>query len=1010
MAAAVPILVGFALSAVSSVVMGALNRPKTQSAIYTLGEGGTVASNSLVIPMLYGEVKMAGNRLWKYVPPSKMQSYEIQCVSYGEIKGFKSVKVNDKDWWAWKDKKGRPLVSVGLYTGNGTQEITGIVQNGTSHWGRARQVGSLRKDAYAALSYTASEDLQGDIQVEYIVEGRLVRVYTTEKNYTIQYSNNPSWCVLDFMTNENGLGIPYEDLNIASFIDSARYCDDIIYDKAGKAHKRFTLNYLISDAGQALEVLNTLMLVCRGYLVYNNGLFGMFIEKAEPVSAVFDPTCANEFEIWSSPADDVYDKVSIEYIDPDYNYIKVHAPTEWLDIRRATPLHKKVPLLGVTNFFQATRLSWYYLNQSQTTQMFCKFRTDRRALLRTIGEVIELRDEPVLQFISKQWRIVAIEEDEAGSYVLSCREYNPELYNESVGAIKPTINESTLNDAFAPPKDINFLNLSQVYFLQQDKTIISYIQADYEVPELIDFKKIRFYWTTDSTTAPTPWEYISETYDVDTTKLFNPEIGKTYYVRPIIENVYGKISVGDVVGSIYITGKNFPPSKVLNFRGEETAGGIKLFWDSNSEVDITGYDIWHTSMVPNNKIATLIGGAPLFFPTDQVGIHNFYIKAIDTGSVDSEPSFTSVEIIPPPKVMSFDVWQDGRDVFFKWDKQYIDGITYEIRYGESWVLSQSIGKTDSDNLKVPWAVSMENMFWIKSISKNGVYAQKATFGRWSMAEQPNRNLVYSLNKYNNWTGNKLNTEKYAIGLILQPQRVIGDIVFPVDLPFYCTSRNWVEFRPLRISGGSDLIWQDAAFSWNDLRADSPWFDVAYHDDPVVIKNEIAIKMDEFPSHVQEYYSFDNSIIGKYGTAPVKQNAIEYADARYNTGLHISMKTNIWYDDPLSITEDFTFSCQIKVNEIPDQDGTLAILRTANDQFMRIAYDSATKAIFLERSDGKNIISDVYITQESYVFMISQSEEKCLFGIHAWGTDQTFLKEVSALPLGIFTFYSPCGTI
>ena len=100
-----------------------------------------------------------------------------------------------------------------------------------------------------------------------IVQGKKVRVYTNPTTYTVQYSNNPAWCILDFLTCYNGMGLSYDEVDIQSFIDAANYCSALV-----DGESRFSLNIILDTRRSRLDWLSSMLLVCRGYTLYQNGV------------------------------------------------------------------------------------------------------------------------------------------------------------------------------------------------------------------------------------------------------------------------------------------------------------------------------------------------------------------------------------------------------------------------------------------------------------------------------------------------------------------------------------------------------------------------------------------------------------------------------------------------------------------------------------------------------------------------------------------------------------------
>lgn len=406
--------IGVAIAAEGNVWFG--NTTKS-SATYSFGTLQTQANSTAPIPLIYGKVKCAGNSIWQ-TPGDNTVTNRLVAFGDGEIKGFSEVKLNNIDISTLDG------CNYTAYVGNGTQEVDsrvpgiatqdngtiGGIISGPTEAVRAALVGGLKYDAYLAITATAGDKLSGDFNVTAVVEGRLVQKYKLNaadaRGYSADgakaWSDNPAWCILDFLTAYNGVGLPEEQLDIPAFISAAAYCDA---QPAGGAdgEKRFTLNYIIDERKSRLDILQDMLVVCRGYLTYQRGKTGILIEKAEEVAQVFYPEQINDLQLWWSSLEDTVDILRLQFIDPENEWTKVYAQAEaetsvrdgkmvFSSSLREQPFVKEINAYGVTNFPQASRLAWYYQNQSILCPQWVQFNTNRYALNRTIGDVIEVCD------------------------------------------------------------------------------------------------------------------------------------------------------------------------------------------------------------------------------------------------------------------------------------------------------------------------------------------------------------------------------------------------------------------------------------------------------------------------------------------------------------------------------------------------------------------------------------------------------------------------------------------
>jgi len=384
--------------------------------------------------------------------------------------------------------KGLDGCSYTAYMGDGEQLIDDRVPGDTQRE-KALQVGGMKYDTYLALTIHASDQLNGSPNVTAIWEGRVVRIYSNSTTYTTAYSDNPAWCILDFYMSPDGFGIPAAEIDIDSFIEAAAYAQPI------NGARRWSLNLILDTKKKRQEWVAEMFLCCRAYPTYQRGKHGILVEKAENVSQIFTVSSDEEIELyWQELGEDV-ERLFLKYIDPDYEWQSVIAPASMSTFRRpGSPLDKTVELYGLTNFTQASQMSWFYLNQAQTCQGWIRYKTNRKALNRTIGDVVGMRD-PITQLCEtgldyKRYRIMTMTEQQGAGIELIMREYNPNLYNDTMGSVAGVLNTTTrANENRTPPAitDIEcWTNTDDEILVQHaPSTIVNFKEYRYYVEEVL---------------------------------------------------------------------------------------------------------------------------------------------------------------------------------------------------------------------------------------------------------------------------------------------------------------------------------------------------------------------------------------------------------------------------------------------------------------------------------------------------------------------------------------------
>ena len=436
------------------------------------GKGGNYAASSptysaqkqtqtnpdLPIPLLYGEVKVAGNRIWQD-DETNNGIKRIVAFSDGEVSDFTDIRLNDI---LYTDIKG---CKVEKYYGTEGQGLPSAVNVDT--------VGSLKYLAYLYINVPKGDKIDINYNLTTVVKGRKIRVYTTPTKYTVEYSNNPAWVMFDFLTCYNGRGLCLKDdgtvddekvaqlFDLNTFIESAAFCDETVVTN-GKETKRFTFNMIFDSQTSHKTLLDEIQRSCRGGLFTKDGKLQFKIDKAEPVSKIF-----NESDILDGsetfqtiPNEENYEVLKIDYISPDHEWQKVQAYAELPMTRTGIPIEHTINAYSITNFQQASRLAWYYLNAKRLCPYFGSFKTGFKAYDLEVGQVIQI---PVILMGLENYKVkvTSVVNNGTGTYTVNYRTYDERLYDDTLGCKEPTVIVSNLTDVVVIPDDVRNFNVVQ---------------------------------------------------------------------------------------------------------------------------------------------------------------------------------------------------------------------------------------------------------------------------------------------------------------------------------------------------------------------------------------------------------------------------------------------------------------------------------------------------------------------------------------------------------------------
>jgi hypothetical protein len=204
----------------------------------TFGPLDNTVSNELAVPVLYGQLKLAGNVIWQTDPGETVSRIIGLCE--GEIEDISDVRANDNVI----DDSNTPGSSFTTYLGT-------LIQKADS-----RVPASLRPDlelhnlAYVALTLKAGDKIKGgNPTITSIVKGLLVETWSAGAWSTAKtYSRNPAACIRDLIMNSRfALGFPKANLDDASFGAVYDYCEEIIAGTGAESQDRADSIFLHFD-------------------------------------------------------------------------------------------------------------------------------------------------------------------------------------------------------------------------------------------------------------------------------------------------------------------------------------------------------------------------------------------------------------------------------------------------------------------------------------------------------------------------------------------------------------------------------------------------------------------------------------------------------------------------------------------------------------------------------------------------------------------------------------------
>ena len=208
--------------------------------------------------------------------------------------------------------------------------------------------------------------------IKAIVQGRKVYNNLTD---TTEWSENPVWCLIDYMTNTDfGMGVDSTKIDWDSANVAAAACD-VTVNVPGGTEKRFTCNGVIFGTDNHKTNINKILSSMNGMLTYTNGKFVIRagVYEAPTVSLNENHLQGGITLKTSVERSERFNTVTGTFIDPTQNYKSVEFPTITTVEARVRDnnevLTKEVQLPMTNSQYAAQRIGFKLIKQSDLQQV-----------------------------------------------------------------------------------------------------------------------------------------------------------------------------------------------------------------------------------------------------------------------------------------------------------------------------------------------------------------------------------------------------------------------------------------------------------------------------------------------------------------------------------------------------------------------------------------------------------------------------------------------------------------
>ena len=618
-------------------------------------------SNDANIPVIYGTRLVGGTRVFMETSGTdNTYLYMAIVLGEGEINDITSIKIDDKTVTWSGDLADNTQRTVGSGDGNFYKDSASLItvepHYGTdgqgastllstlSSWGSAHKLSGL---CYLALRFTWNQDaFQGIPRVQAIVQGRKVVAYNSSSvAQTAAHSDNPAWCLLDYLTNARyGKGLAIGDIDIPSFYTASGVCDtDVTPYGSADAIDILDCNAVLDTSKKIIENVRELLNGCRGYLPFAGGKYKLVIETTGSASITLtEDDIIGGYSLQSEDKNSKYNRVIVSFVNPDRNYQVDEVQFPEVDDSAYTSadqhatmktadggflLEGRFDMKTITSPYQALEMAEVILRRSRDA-LKLDINCSGDAYDLAIGDIVAITHSSI-GFSAKNMRVVGISFNEDYTIGLSLIEHQDAHYTWATKTQVAATPSTTLPNPFSVVAPAS-VTLTDELIEYNEGTVLTRLNI---VVGASTDQFVQYYQVEAKLSTESDFKIIANGTQLNY-EMLNVIDNKTYNVRVKSINALG-VSSSYTSASRLIVGATEPPSDVENFSvNMQGSSQMQLNWDSVSDLDIAFYEIryqnvtsaaqWNTSVnwlqVPRSSGTTI---------TTNARTGSFLIKAVD---------------------------------------------------------------------------------------------------------------------------------------------------------------------------------------------------------------------------------------------------------------------------------------------------------------------------------------------------------------------------------------------
>lgn len=215
-----------------------------------------------------------------------------------------------------------------------------------------------------------------------------------EATYVTKWCANPAWCMRDLLVSSRyGLGefMTTAHIDLASFLEMAKWCDELVPDGSGGYEKRMRFDVVIDSATRASDLIAQIASAFRGMAFYSDGTIKFKVDKPESMVQIFGMgnIIKGTFQQQWRSKRDIYNVIEVQYLDSEKGYRQQRvACIDEAGISAGDPVRKRQIQIFTTRITQALREGRYAMLTNKHVDESITFKAAIDAVAVQAGDVI----------------------------------------------------------------------------------------------------------------------------------------------------------------------------------------------------------------------------------------------------------------------------------------------------------------------------------------------------------------------------------------------------------------------------------------------------------------------------------------------------------------------------------------------------------------------------------------------------------------------------------------------